>query len=65
MVRRNQIESMFIGILHDSDAKTSTETMKDDAEKIPSPPAWILSDFGEVFRDELPPGLPPRWAIDY
>ena len=56
MVRRSEVESMFVGVLRPENSEKNVPTKA---------PAWIMSEYGKAFADELPPGLPPSRTVDH
>ena len=58
MVRRDDIDSLYLGM---------TRLVDEDSEPTESPtePAWVRKEYGDIFLDGLPPGLPPKRAVDH
>lgn len=62
LVRQNEIESIYIGVLKDSDIVANDQKVKNESLQLPP---WIMSDFSQVFPEELPHGLPPQRSVDH
>jgi hypothetical protein len=56
IINHDNVESIYLAVAHLSD---------DNAQVKVGKPDWIVKEFGNVFLEGLPPGLPPQRAIDH
>jgi hypothetical protein len=56
MVRRNECEEIYIA---------STRILEDEKPQSTEMPDWIRDEFGNVFLEGLPPGMPPERRVQH
>ena len=53
-IRRNNVDELYLIMIQ--------KTSDNDTQHTPE---WIQQDYGEIFREGLPPGIPRTRAVDH
>ena len=60
-IRRDKVDELYLALIQETSGKDAPSSDKD----VRKTPEWIQQDYGEIFREELPPGIPRTRTVDH
>ena len=64
-LKRGEIEELYLATIREANNDTRISISASTIQKLDEIPEWIRKDYGTVFREELPPQMPPTRSVDH